>query len=189
VIEILVERALSRLPEPLRSRYDAEWRADLAAFEGRRWAALRWAIGLQRASVELRREVGGKRPLIVPRLVLDALALGLAYYLAYALRFGGDPPPVYREQLAQTLPVAVLGGVVCMALAGVYSGGLVRVFKGVALTTLSVIAYAALVRPNLGDPVLNLPAGVCVIFAMAATALLVATRLASAAGAAVVARR
>jgi hypothetical protein len=41
VIEILVERALTRLPEPLRSRYEAEWRADLAALNGRRWAALR----------------------------------------------------------------------------------------------------------------------------------------------------
>jgi hypothetical protein len=130
----------------------------------------------------------------VPRVVLDALSLGLAYSVAYALRFGGQLPAQYEDLLMQTLPFAVLGGVVCMALAGAYRGGVWRVVKGVGLATLGLIAYVALVQPTLvntvdGLRVLNIPAGVCVIFALAATTLTVATRLALAAGAAVVARR
>jgi hypothetical protein len=144
--------------------------------------------------VALRREAGGSRALTVPRIVLDALSLGLAYYLAFALRFGGEPPRRYEELFIQTLPFAVLGGVVCLGLVGAYRGRAVRVINGVALATLSLIAYAALVQPVLvltadGLRVLNVPAGVCVIFAMTATMLMLATRLASAAGAAVVARR
>ena len=68
MIEFLLARALQRLPKQLRSRYEAEWRADLAVLGDRRLASLRWAIGLQRAASELRAQSGLKRPTRLPRL-------------------------------------------------------------------------------------------------------------------------
>ena len=61
MIEFLLARALERLPKQLRSRYEAEWRADLAVLGDRRLASLRWAIGLQHAASELRKQSGLKR--------------------------------------------------------------------------------------------------------------------------------
>jgi hypothetical protein len=177
MIEFLLARALQRLPQPLRSRYEAEWRADLAVLGDRRWATLRWAIGLPRAAAELRAQSGLKRPARLPRLTADALVLGLAYYAAYWLRFDGQPPDRYQDLFVQTLPFAVLGGLICLALTGNYATaniGAFRLAKGIALATLALIAYAAVVQPTLvvtadGLRVLNIPAGVTVLFALTAT--------------------
>ncbi|MDA0171910.1 hypothetical protein OJ998_22610 [Solirubrobacter taibaiensis] len=178
MIEYLLARALQRLPKQLRSRYEAEWRADLAVLGDRRWASLRWAIGLQHAASELRAQSGLKRPTRLPRLTCDALALGLAYYAAYLLRFDGDPPGRYHDLFVQTLPFAIVGGLACLALTGNYGTtnvGAFRLAKGITLTTLALIAYVALVQPTLvltaqGLAVLNIPAGVTVLFALTATA-------------------
>ena len=177
MIEFLLARALERLPQPLRSRYEAEWRADLAVLGDRRWAALRWAIGLQHAASELRKQSGLKRRAQLPRLTGDALALGVAYYAAYLLRFDGDPPGRYQDLFVQTLPFAIVGGLACLALTGNYGTarvGAFRLVKGVTLATLALIAYAAVVQPTLvvtaqGLTVLNIPAGVTVLFAFTAT--------------------
>lgn len=181
MIEFLLARALARLPEPLRARYEAEWRADLATLDRHRPATVRWAIGLQRASSELR---GVKRRTWLPRLALDAVALGLAYYAAYLLRFDNDVPGRYQDLLVQTLPFAILGGLMCMALTGNYGAtnvGPLRIAKGVALATVTLVAYTAVVQPTLvvseyGLRGLNVPAGVIVLFAMTATVAMLLNR-------------
>ncbi|MBE2320340.1 hypothetical protein DVA67_030530 [Solirubrobacter sp. CPCC 204708] len=183
MIEYLLARALTRLPDALRERYAAEWRADRAALSGRRLATLRWAVGLQRASRELS---GEGRYAWLPRPAFDALAFGLAYYAAYALRFEGDVPSAYRDLLVQTLPFAVIGGTACMALTGNYAprgAGALQVVKGVMLATLALIAYTALVQPTLvltarGLAVLTVPAGVCLLFATTAGATMLLSRAA-----------
>jgi hypothetical protein len=164
----LVARALARLPQELRTRYAAEWQADRAALAG--LDALRWALGLQRASAELRHQAGAKRRSSLPLIALDGLTLGLVYCAAYMLRFGGDIPNVYAELLVQTLPVVVLGGLVCLAATA-------NPIKGVGLTTLVLIAYVTMLQPvdaasaQSASP-LRVPAGVCVLFALSACALL-----------------
>lgn len=178
MIEFLLARALQRLPKQLRSRYEAEWRADLAVLGDRRLASLRWAIGLQHAASDLRSQSGLKRPTRLPRLTADALALGLAYYVAYLLRFDGQPPSRYQDLFGQTLPFAIVGGLACLALTGNYGAtkvGAFRLAKGITLATLALIAYVAIAQPTLvntvdGLRVLNIPAGVTVLFALTATA-------------------
>ena len=143
----------------------------------RRLASLRWAIGLQHAASELRAQSGLKRPTRLPRLTADALALGLAYYAAYLLRFDGQPPDRYQDLFVQTLPFAIFGGLACLALTGNYGTtniGAFRLAKGVTLATVALIAYAAVVQPTLvatadGLRVLNIPAGVTVLFALTTT--------------------
>jgi hypothetical protein len=184
MIEFLLARALARLPEPLRARYEAEWRADLAVLRARRLATLRWALGLPRAAADLRAQAGHGRRASVPRLALDALALGLAYYAAYGLRFDADVPARYQDLLVRTLPFAVVGGLLCLGLTGNYAragAGGIRIIKGVALATLAIVAYAATAQPTLvmsehGLTVLNVPAGVSVTFALLASPVLALNR-------------
>ena len=110
---------------------------------GDRLAARRFGVGEQN---------GLKRRPELPRLTGDALALGLAYYAAYLLRFDGDPPGRYQDLFVQTLPFAIVGGLGGLALTGndgTARIGAFRLIKGVALATLALIAYAAVVQPTL----------------------------------------
>lgn len=187
----LMARALEQLPAELRARYAEEWRADLAALTGRTAAATVWALGLRRASIALCEQAGVERPrrslpvtrAALPQLGLDAVALGLAYYAAYALRFGRDVPEAYFSLFEHTLPFAIGGGLLCLTVVGAYGarGGPVHVPKGVALATLAIVAYVALRPPVLissdnGFVARNVPTGVCVIFAMSACALMAFSR-------------
>jgi hypothetical protein len=132
--------------------------------------ALRWALGLQRASAELRRQAGVRRRASLPLIALDGLSLGVAYCAAYMIRFDRGIPNVYEALLVQTLPVVVLGGLVCLAVTA-------NLIKGVGLTTLVLMAYVTMLQP-VEDPfpqsmsALRVPGGVCVIFALSACALL-----------------
>jgi len=173
VTQWLLDRALARLPKDLRGRYEAEWRADLAQLSG--LAAVRWALGLQRASSELR---GERRWLALSTRALEAVAFGLAYWAAFVLRFGQDVPDRYADLFAQTVPFAVIGGVACLALTR-------HVVTGVGLATLVLIAYVAMVQPVLVNSVdglnaLRLPVGVCVIYALGAGTALTWLRYANA---------
>ena len=183
----LVERAVSRLPAALQSRYADEWRADLAALSARPLAALVWALGLQRASLRLAREPGRARVPVAraAQIVLDAGALAFAYYAAFSLRFGAGIPQAYEHLLRRTLPAAVAGGLLCLALAGAYAPRVTaaKVAGGVGLTTLVVVAYVALAQPVLissarGLTALTVPAGVCAGFALSAGLLLLVSRTA-----------
>jgi hypothetical protein len=190
----LVERALERLPAELRDRYEEEWRADLAAQSGTAFAATRWALGLRRASIALSKQAGARRkrtwPVTrasLPQMVLDAAALGVAYFAAYALRFEGDAPDTYQTMYERTLPFAIAGGLVCLTLVGAYGttavARTVKVYAGVGLATLTIVAYVALAQPVLitssqGFVGRHVPAGVCVIFAISASLLMALSRAA-----------
>jgi len=190
----LVERALEQLPPALRTRYGEEWRADLAALSDSPLAATRWALGLRRASIALTRQAGSRRERTWPvtraswpQLALDAPALGLAYFAAYALRFGGDVPERYLTLFERTLPFAIVGGLICLALVGAYapatSTKAVKVPEGVGLVTLALVAYVTFIQPVLisrsyGFVALNVPTTVCVIFALSACALMALSRAA-----------
>jgi len=172
VTQWLLDRALARLPKDLRGRYEAEWRADLAQLSG--LAAVRWALGLQRASSELR---GERRWLRLSSRALEAVAFGLAYWAAFVLRFGREVPSAYADLFAHTLPFAVIGGVVCLALTR-------HVVTGVALATVMLIAYVAVVQPVLvnsanGLTALTLPVGVCALYALGAGTALACLRYAN----------
>ena len=122
-----------------------------------------------------------------PQLALDAPALGLAYYFAYALRFEDGVPEVYLTLFERTLPFAIVGGLACLALVGAYapatSRRLAKVPQGVGLVTLALVAYIAFVQPvsvlsSNGFVARNVPTGVCVIFAFSACALMALSRAA-----------
>jgi hypothetical protein len=188
----LMSRALEQLPAELRARYAEEWRADLVVLAGRPAAATIWALGLRRASIELCRQAGVERPArrwlpsmraALPLVGLDAVSLGLAYYAGYALRFGRDVPQAYSELFERTLPFAVVGGLLCLTVVGGYGArsGAAKVSKGVGLATLAIVAYVALLQPILissahGFVALNVPGGVCAIFALSAGTLMVLGR-------------
>jgi hypothetical protein len=165
----LLARALAQLPEDLRARYEAEWRADRSALTG--LVALRWAVGLQRASAEIRQQAGVKRRSSLPVIaLLDGLTLGLVYAAAYVLRFGRDMPNAYEELFFQTLPVVVLGGLVCLAVTA-------NPIKGAGLTTLVLIAYVTMLQPvevssASSLSALRVPTGVCILFAVGASVFL-----------------
>lgn len=187
----LMASALEQLPAELRARYAEEWRADLAALAGRTAAATVWALGLRRASIALCEQAGVERPrrslpvtrAALPQLGLDAVALGVAYYAAYAVRFEEGVPQTYSALFEHTLPVAIGGGLLCLTVVGAYGArrGLAQVPKGVGLATLTIVAYVALVQPILvssaqGFVAPNLPGGVCVLFAMGACGLMAVSR-------------
>ncbi len=192
----LVERALEQLPPGLRTRFEEEWRADLAALSDTPLAATRWALGLRRASSALAKQAGARRErsrtwpvtrAAWPQLALDAPALGLASFSAYALRFGGDVPERYLTLFERTLPFAIVGGLTCLALVGAYapatSRRLVKVPEGVGLVTLALVAYVAFIQPvsilsSNGFVARNVPTSVCVIFAFSACALMALSRAA-----------
>jgi hypothetical protein len=181
-----VDHAVLRLPSALQPRYTQEWRADLAALSARPAAALVWALGLRRASSALARASQPRRlPLTtLCQVVLDAGSLAFAYYAAFSLRFGADTPHAYDQLLQRTLPAAVVGGLLCLAVVGAYGrrAALANVLGGVALATLVVIAYVALAQPVLvssarGLTALTVPAGVCVVFALSAGLLVLVSRV------------
>ena len=196
VPRLLVERALEQLPPALRARYEEEWRADLAALSETPLAATRWALGLRRASSALATQAGTRRdrsrtwPVTRAswlQLTLDAPALGLAYFFAYALRFDDGVPEVYLTLFERTLPFAIIGGLTCLALVGAYapatSRRLVKVPEGVGLVTLALVAYVAFMQPvsilsSNGFVARNVPTSVCVIFAVSACALMALSRAA-----------
>lgn len=192
----LVERALERLPAELRARYETEWRADLAALSDKPVAATRWALGLRRASIALSRQAGAPRARGLtwpvtraswPQMALDAASLALAYFAAYALRFGGDVPATFQALFERTLPFAVAGGLICLTLVGAYAPATakraVKVPEGIGLLTLTLVAYVAFVQPVLvstadGFVVRNVPGSVCVIFAVSVCTLMALSRAA-----------
>jgi hypothetical protein len=183
-----VDPALLRLPAELRTRYAEEWRADLAAVSRRPVLAFVWALGLRRASIALARQGRGVPRLPVtrasaPQLILDAAALAFAYHAGFALRFG-EVPRAYDQLFERTLPIAVIGGLACLAVLGVYLPGArpTRVAGGIGLATLMLIAYVAVLQPVLiastrGLTALTIPAGVCLMFALSAGLLMAVSRV------------
>ena len=172
----LLQRALERLPEDRRERYAQEWEADLAQLRGIR--ALLWALGLRRAATRLARTFGhAPKRTLLPYAPFDAAMFAAAYSLAYQLRFGSDVPALYKDLYWNTLPFAVVAGLVILALCGAYrTSGPLMLAKAVVVTTLALECYAAIVSRPTGFAPLLPPAGVLALFTLLAFPALLATR-------------
>jgi len=177
-VRALVDLALDRLPAGLRPRYAQEWEADRAQLSG--LAALRWALGLQRASRTMTRR---ERPrLLVPIIAFDAASLAFAYFAAYQVRFDEGVPSRYEDLFLRSLPIAVVGGLVSLALTGAFRRPS-RIGTGTGLAVLTLVTGTALIQPVLvsgasGDTALGVPAGVCFLYAGFAGLLLTVSRAA-----------
>ena len=84
---------------------------------------------------------------------------------------------MYQDLYWHTLPFAVVGGLIILALFGAYraSGPLVLA-KAVVVTTLALESYAAIVSRPAGFAPLLPPAGVLALFTLLAFPALLATR-------------
>src|SRR6059058_5119128 len=112
-----------------------------------------------------------------PQVALDA---GLAYYLAYRLRFdgAGGVPDLYHDLFVRTLGFAVIGSVAILALFGVYRHWMryssqseyLRIAQGSLACVLALVAYVVVVQPKLlfapprGFVSVNIPSGVLVLY-------------------------
>jgi FlaA1/EpsC-like NDP-sugar epimerase len=110
---------------------------------------------------------------------LDAGLVALAYYLAYRLRFDGGIPSLYHDLFKSTIAFAVLGSLVCFAIAGMYRHWMryssqreyLRIAEGALLAVLALIGYVAVVQPKLllgpnGFVSLSVPTGVLVLWGL-----------------------
>ena len=92
----------------------------------------------------------------LPQVALDAGLVALAYYLAYRLRFDGGIPSLYHDLFKSTIAFAVLGSLVCFAIAGMYRHWMryssqreyLRIAEGALLAVLALIGYVAVVQPK-----------------------------------------
>jgi FlaA1/EpsC-like NDP-sugar epimerase len=125
----------------------------------------------------------------LPQVALDAGLVALAYYLAYRLRFDGGIPSIYHDLFASTIAFAVLGSIVCFALAGMYRHWMryssqheyLKIAEGVVLAVLALVGYVTVVQPKLvsaptGFVSLGVPAGVLAMFGLLSGAFLTGTR-------------
>ncbi|MEH3054909.1 MAG: nucleoside-diphosphate sugar epimerase/dehydratase [Patulibacter minatonensis] len=94
----------------------------------------------------------------VPQLVFDGLAVAVAYYFAYRLRFGffSEPlPPRYREMFWDTVGPAVALCLIAFVLFRVYLRSarfasvrdVISIFNGAVVGTIATAGYVAIVRP------------------------------------------
>ena len=190
----LVERALEQLPPELRDRYGEEWRADLAdpvRNAGRRDPAGRSAFAAPPSRWQGRRAHGAIAhvagdPASWPQLALDAPALGLAYFSAYALRFGGDVPSVphavrTHASVRDRRRSDVSGARRCLRARHVEEtgqGARGRRPRHPRARRLHRVHSARADLREHGFVALNVPAGVYVIFALSACALMALSRAA-----------
>src|SRR6478735_1155498 len=109
----------------------------------------------------------------LPQVALDAGLVALAYYLAYRLRFDGGIPTLYHDLFRGTIAFAVLGSLVCFAIAGVYRHWMryssqreyLKIAEGAFLAVLALDLYVTVVQPKLllaptGFVSLSVPTGV-----------------------------
>ncbi|MDE0882984.1 MAG: polysaccharide biosynthesis protein, partial [Myxococcota bacterium] len=114
------------------------------------------------------------------QLGVDALGLGLAYHLAFFLRFNMDPAPRYIDMSLQTLPVVVLSTLFCLLLLRIYK----VMWRYLSLTDLVQLAKALLAGTLVATVVLALwtrlemyPRTVLPIYVLLGVCLLSSTRM------------
>jgi FlaA1/EpsC-like NDP-sugar epimerase len=125
----------------------------------------------------------------LPQVALDAGLVALAYYLAYRLRFDGGIPPLYHDLFTSTIAFAVLGSLICFAIAGVYrhwmryssQSDYLKIAEGALLAVLALVGYVAVVQPRmvLGPSrliTLPVPTGVLVLWGLLMAFFLAGTR-------------
>jgi FlaA1/EpsC-like NDP-sugar epimerase len=134
---------------------------------------------------------------MLPQLVVDGVAVALAYYLAFLLRFDTGLRHRYALLEARTIWWVALGGVAVLVLARVYlrswsySGqrDYEAVVRGVVAVVLLTVVGVAVTRPvrvpygpyhhgrPAGVTAVGLPLGVIVLFALLAVVALVGVRV------------
>jgi len=127
----------------------------------------------------LRSSVGARR---LGQVGVDACLLGLAYYLAYVLRFDEGIPPRYENLLGDTIVLAVAMKLVVFALFGLYSKlwrfvdqrDFESVVKAVVVSTFVLIAVLFLLSFGRTDP----PRGVIALDFLLALAFVSGSRFA-----------
>jgi FlaA1/EpsC-like NDP-sugar epimerase len=125
----------------------------------------------------------------LPQVALDAGLVALAYYLAYRLRFDGGIPALYHDLFESTIAFAVLGSLVCFAVAGVYRHWMryssqreyLKIAEGALLAVLALVGYVTVVQPKLllgpsGFVSLGVPTGVLVLWGLMTAFFLAGTR-------------
>ena len=125
-------------------------------------------------------------------MLVDAVLVALAWLLAFYLRFDNGIPARYQDLLGSTLPAVVAGSVVIFALSGMYQrwwryfgrADYRGVLRGVALATVAVVAYIALLHPVTYTPgpsakevAVSAPAGVIALFFLLTAAFTCGVRL------------
>src|SRR5688572_6110604 len=100
-------------------------------------------------------------------IAIDALLVGLAWYLAFQLRFDQTFPDRYKELLEDTIVFVVVGKVAFFAAFGLYNRlwrfvdqrDFESIVRAVVVTTLVLVGALFLISPNGIDP----PRGVIAI--------------------------
>jgi FlaA1/EpsC-like NDP-sugar epimerase len=125
-------------------------------------------------------------------MALDGVLLGLAYWLAFQLRFDGGPHGGYLHLRERTIWWVMAGGVLVLALARVYQRSwsystqrdYEAILGGIVAITLLAVVAVVVVRPvqipishHLGTDALRLPNGVVAMFFLLALVLLVGVRV------------
>src|SRR3712207_5148527 len=112
----------------------------------------------------------------LPQVLVDAGLVALSYHLAYQLRFDGAVTPLYQDLYERTIAFAVLGGLFCFAMFGLYRHWMryasrrdyMQVVQAVVVATFLLLGYVAVVQPKLvftgeGFASINVPTGVLVL--------------------------
>ncbi|HLL87198.1 MAG TPA: hypothetical protein VK387_07800, partial [Thermoleophilaceae bacterium] len=94
------------------------------------------------------------------QVATDAVIVGVAYYLAFVLRFDAGVPERYAELLAATLPFVVLGKVAVFALFGLYhklwrfvdARDFESMVRAVIVASLLLVVAVFLLSPERVDP-------------------------------------
>ena len=92
---------------------------------------------------------------LLPQVVVDAVLVALAYYVAFWLRFDGATPVPYHRLLMSTWPWAILGTVVILALSGVYrrrwrylsQRDIERLVRGLVVAGVVLVGAIAIIHP------------------------------------------
>jgi FlaA1/EpsC-like NDP-sugar epimerase len=128
----------------------------------------------------------------LPRVVMDAVLVALAYYLAYELRFEDVPggvPEHYAELRANTVAFVLAGNLVIFTAFGMYrhwlrytqSSDYLRIVQAVIGAVFALMGFVAVVQPKLAFAegrfvALTVPTGVLVIYGLLMLVLLVGSR-------------
>ena len=128
-------------------------------------------------------------PHALPQIVLDAVLVAFAYYVAYPLRFDAGVPERYQELREHSLSIAVVVSLVVFSAFGLYrhwwryasQRDYLRVIQATLVSTLAVVGCIAVLDPayvntDTGYEGLSAPTGVVALFFLLTLLLLLGAR-------------
>jgi FlaA1/EpsC-like NDP-sugar epimerase len=128
----------------------------------------------------------------IAEVVVDGVLIGLAWYLAFKLRFDRGIPPRYQDLFEATVGPLIGGALVVFALSGLYHKwwryfgrrDYEALLRAMVIVTAAVVGYIAIAHPTkipsragVGEVAVSAPAGVIALFFLLATALTAGVRL------------